>query len=201
MSNATNLLPKRGRPGSLIMMEVERELTPGDFAALAMSGGGKLIGPQMIQRLHSRHHRAAQGVAAGKSMREVALLTGYTPQRVSDLCKDPAFSELVATYQASMADANIDAKVEVDAMLIDIAKTASAEIRDRLEDDEQRKQIPLGELRQISQMALDRTVAPPKTATPAANIPTKITFNIGTRDLRPKEIIDVTPDRKEPDDD
>jgi hypothetical protein len=197
----SNLLPSRGRAGTLLMMTVDRELTPADFANAAANPGDH-IGPSVIQKLHNRHHRAARLIAEGKSHADVAFETGYTAQRISDLTRDPAFAELTARYHASITDSSLDAAKDAHTTLVDVFKTSVEEIRDRLEDDAKRSQIPMSELRQVAQFAADRTIAPPKVAQPTGTIPPRITFNIGTRDIRPivtveqdgSPVIEVTSD-------
>lgn len=188
----SNLLPARGRAGTLLMMTVERELNPTDFLTAAIDPGHKL-GPAVVQRLHARHHRAARLIAEGKTIQQVAALTDYSAQRISDLSStDPAFRELVARYQESITDTSLDEASKMQAKLIDVGTTAVEEIRERLEDDSKRALIPIAELRQIAQFATDRTVAPPKQAVTTGQIPPRITFNIGTRNIDPASR-DATP--------
>lgn len=202
----SSLLPARGRAGALIMMSVDRELNASDFANAAANPGDH-ISPAVVQKLHARHHRAARLLAEGRTVSEVSVLTDYTAQRISDLKNnDPAFQELVARYQLSITESSIDTATEVHTILVDVAKTAAMELRDRVEDPIQRKEMPINDLRQVAQFAADRTVAPPRTAQPAQTIPPRITFNIGTRDIRPtvtvendgSSIIEVQDDENEP---
>ena len=201
------LLPARGRAGALLMMTVERELVASDFVNAAANPGDR-IAPGVIQKLHARHHRAARLIAEGKTVQQVAALTDYTAQRISDLAnKDPAFRELVARYQGSITDASLDAASAMQAKLIDVGTLAVDEIRERLEDDGERAKMNIDALRQVAQFATDRTVAPPRTAIPGSTVPARITFNIGTRDIRPtttiesngSQIVEVTSDEQEQD--
>ncbi len=182
------MLPKRGRPGLTLLMSVERELTAVDLVALST---GETYAPRqappVIQKLRSVHHSVAIALASGKTVQEAAYLVGYTPQRVSDLAtKDPTFQHLVSTYRSQLIDNSMSESTRAQIKLLDISDLALEEIRERLENDVKREQMPLGELRQLAAMGLDRTVAPPKTAQPVTIVPTKITFNMGTRDLSPK---------------
>lgn len=179
-------LPQRGRPGAVLFLSVVRHLTPEDFVRLQLDGP-KRIAPAIIQRFRTKHHRAAILVAEGRSNVEVARLTGYTPQRISDFNTDPAFCELVAGYRAQIIDGTLNEVQEFQHRLVNVAELAVDELEERLEDDSRRRQMPLSELRQIAQFAADRSVAPPKAAPPGTTPPVSVTFNIGTRDLRPKE--------------
>ena len=179
------MLPARGRSGVLLMMTVERELNASDFANAAANPGDH-ISPAVLQKLHARHHRAARLLAEGKTVIQVATLTDYSAQRISDLKNnDPAFKELVARYEMSITESSLDTATEVNVILTDVAKTAAMALRDRVEDPSQLAQMPTNDLRQVAQFAADRTVAPPRVAQPGQSIPPRITFNIGTRDIRP----------------
>lgn len=183
------MLPSRGRPGLAMLMTVKRELTPMDLLRLATDPTVPRVSAPVLQKLRASHHMAARLLASGKTVQETALVVGYTPQRVSDLQQqDPAFRELVAQYQNQIADLDIDEIQEFQGRLKDAARGALEEIQDRLEDDKRRADIPTSELRQIVTMGADRTIAPPKVAQQAQTLPTKITFNMGTRDIRPKTI-------------
>lgn len=182
------MLPKRGRPGAVMMMTTVRELNPGDIFKLATEGANlpRTAAP-ILQRLRAVHHDAARHLASGKTIRETAQLCGRTPQRISDLTVDPTFQELMAYYHGQIDERATDDAADFQAVLLSIAKEAAEEIQDRLGDDAKRAQIPFGELRQIMGDALSRTVAPQKVAQGNAVVPTHITFNMGTKDIRPDE--------------
>jgi hypothetical protein len=127
-------------------------------------------------------------LANGKSVKETAVLVGRTAQRIGDLTRDPAFQELQAYYEAQRTDLDLDRAAAFQDTLVDIAELAAHEIQARLEDPAKLAQIPIGELRQVGAFGADRTIAPPKQAVTVSSPPTQITFNMGTRDLRPKTI-------------
>jgi hypothetical protein len=94
-----------------------RDLTEADGAALSSDRGVK---PASLVRIHSSHHSLARCLAMGMKDSHVALITGYSPSRISILKNDPAFSALVADYRAEakaifadlgerMADISLDA--------------------------------------------------------------------------------------------
>lgn len=183
------MLPSRGRPGLALVMSVKRPLTPGDLLRLQTDPDLPISAAPILKRLRAIHHQAAQLLAAGKSIKETAFAVGQTPQSIGDRARsDPAFKELVSYYQNQRTDAVIDTTNRVQQKLIDVAELAVDEITDRLEDPAKLNALPVSELRQLATMGLDRTVAPPKTAQPATIMPTQITFNVGTRDIRPKTI-------------
>jgi hypothetical protein len=194
----TNIIPSRGRPGVTLIMSVRRQLTESDLIDMATDPAPKVAQP-IIQRLRASHHAMARHLAMGKSVKEVALLCSRTPQRVSDLQKDPAFNNLVTYYHEEFTDTVIDQAQTVQETITDIAQMSADAIHDRLEDPEILKTIPIGELRQLMTAAADRTVAPPKQATPLVQPPMQVTFNMGPNNLRPqeKQPIDVTPNDEE----
>lgn len=182
------MLPKRGRPAVVFMMEIERELTARDIFDLGTGVmDNALKSPPVIQRLREIHHAAARAVASGKTPTEVAIMVGRTPQRIGDLCRDPAFKELVAYYNTQIEEVEITDAARARLDYTDINDLARAEIIKRLEAPEKINEIPVDELRRLMTDTGDRTHSPPKTATPTVNIPTRITFNMGVRDIRPKD--------------
>jgi hypothetical protein len=188
-------LPSRGRPGVTLLMSVERELTSGDILKLATEPRER-IGVPVLKKLRSIHHTAARMLAAGRSIEDTAIATGYTAQRIGDLDRqDPAFQHLKAYYQDQISEANISDAQRVQAKFLDMSERALDLIDGELEKAEDgRISIPVSELRQLATAGADRTVAPPKQATPTSAPPTQITFNIGRQDLRPKELGDNAKD-------
>jgi|HubBroStandDraft_2_1064218.scaffolds.fasta_scaffold141923_1 hypothetical protein len=88
-----DLIPSRGAVAEPLVLEVVRELTPGDIARLSEA---PKVGVPMIQRLRATHHRQAQLLAAGHSLTEVAAIVGCTTARLTQLQNDPTFIDLVA---------------------------------------------------------------------------------------------------------
>lgn len=196
-----DLIPVRGRPPKgPVMFEVERSLTPADIVALASGtiDERNRITPPPLQVVRSSHRRAAQLVAQGKSAVEVAALVGRTPQRIRDLMQDPAFCDLVASYEAQEAEILTEEEARARQRAIEVHELAMDEIRDRLEDPQQIKTVPISELRQVAAMTGDRTVLPPKVAAPSQTPPVEMTFNFGGRGLKPPK--DVTPPHPEGED-
>lgn len=174
------MLPARGRPAkNPIIMSVDRELTPEDLEAESLMGEAKkVISAPPIQRLRASHHAAARLLASGRSIIETAQAVGRTPQRISDLQKDPTFSSLVTYYSLQITETSLDDAQEFAALNKDIARLSAEEIQRRLDDETIIKDIPIGELRQLQIMGMDRTVAPAKSSNSVIQTPTKITLNI-----------------------
>lgn len=93
-----DLSPGRGRPLRTQTAYV-RDLEPSDLELLATT---KFPALSPIKRLRDTHHAAARSIAAGLKHKEVALVTGYTPARVSQLLQDPGFQDLVSFYRANL---------------------------------------------------------------------------------------------------
>jgi hypothetical protein len=184
------MLPKRGRPPVVFMMTVEQELRSEDLFKLEVMNDHPLTAPPVIQRLREIHHRAACEVASGKTMTEVAIATGRSPARIMDLCRDPAFKELISYYRTQIEEVDISLAALAMQDYKDINDLARGELIKRLEDPAKMGEIPVDELRHLMITTGDRTTMPPKIATPGATIPVKITFNMGNRDIRPKGELD-----------
>lgn len=182
------MLPSRGRPGSLIVFEVDRELTHQDVLRLAVEGAPK-VGPPILQRLKDHHHAIARYLASGRTVIETAELTGMTPQRVSDLKNtDPAFQNLLSFYQEQVGAIGSDEMRRYHGKLRGISTRSLDIITDRLDDPDQVAKMSTDEVRRLAEMGLDRTDAPPRTAQNQPPPPTQITFNMGPRTLEPKTI-------------
>lgn len=185
-----DLIPVRGRPPKgPVMFEVVRSLTPGDIVALATGtlDERNRITPPPLQQIRAVHQRAALLIAQGKTAVEVATLVGRTPQRIRDLMQDPAFTELVASYQLQETEIVTEEMERARQVAVEVHELAMCEIRDRLEDPDQLEKLPMSELRQVAAMAGDRTILPPKTAAPPSQTPPNITFNFSGRGLKPIE--------------
>jgi len=183
------MIPSRGRPGLTLLMSIQRELTAVDLIRLSTSPRTH-VGAPVLQRLKANHHAAARLIASGLSAVEVAHQVGLTPQRVRDLERDdPAFKDLVENYYRQMqSDAVVETSRRVNEKLVILAESSVDILLERVDDPAKVEAMPTSEIRQIAQLGLDRTVAPPKTATPAVVVPTHVTFNMGARDIRPKTI-------------
>lgn len=182
-------LPQRGRPSAPLLLEVTRDLVPSDLARLA---DAPKVGVPVLQKLRAIHHRQAQLLASGRTPTEVAAIVGVTVQRLVQLQNDPAFTQLVAYYQDQVMVAALEDGARLRDKIVDVGEMAIDELRERLEDEQRRKGIHIGEIRKIAEFASDRTVAPPKTAVPTATAPQTITINFGTK-LKPKPVIDGDP--------
>ena len=190
-----------GRPPKYppMIFSVGRELTAEDVLAFRAFPRESATGPPQLQRLTANHRRAARLVASGHSATEVANAVGRTPQRILDLQSDPAFADAVAQYAKQMEDADIDEGARARGTLVEIAELSLESIRDQLEENP--RAVSVQERRQLAAMALDRTVAPPRTPQPPPVQATQITFNIaGTRPQAalPAPMVDVTPETEKP---
>jgi hypothetical protein len=77
-----------------------RDLTEADVAALELPRAAR---PTTLARIHSSHHALARCLATGMRPQQAALVTGYSPSRISALSGDPLFQQLVAEYQAEVS--------------------------------------------------------------------------------------------------
>lgn len=172
-----DLIPARGRVPKPVVFEVVRELEPQDLLRLA---DGPMVRVPPIQRVTARHHRQAQLIAEGRAHVEIAAIVGTTPQRLTQLMKDPTFLELVAHYHDQVMVTQMEDGQRLRAKLVDVAEVALDEIAERLSDEGKIKSIHISELRKVVELGADRTVAPPKSASGAPVTPAQITFNFGS---------------------
>lgn len=86
-------------------------LVPADLEVLAKAEPGSRQTTH-VARLKASHHNVARLLAWGMTNKEVAAMTGFTPERVSQLQQAPAMKELIASYKALVEEKqaeNIDA--------------------------------------------------------------------------------------------
>ena len=177
MPQRPDLIPSRGAIAEPLLMEVTRELTQDDMRRL---GEAPAVGVPVVQRLRATHHRQALLLAQGKRVGEVAAIVGCTAERITQLQRDPTFSELVAYYTDQHMVTLLEDGQRLAAKIIDAGEMAVDEIVDRLADVQKRSNMPIGEVRKIAEFAMDRTVAPPKQALAQSVAPAAITINFGT---------------------
>lgn len=183
MTQLNNLLP-RGGALSVLNFEIIREVPRDELMKLVNLPA---LAPPPIKTLSARHRRQAQLLAEGKPPAVVADALGVTPQRISQLLKDPSFVQLIAEYEDEIKERFFAEQERLQAKLLVAGETALDEINNRLEGDKPSSEVPYGELRKTVEMAMDRTVAPPKTANNQQAPPPTITLNFG-RTLTPRII-------------
>lgn len=185
-NDISDLLPKRGRPPKIpIMFEVVRDLEAEEVLSLSM-GLRPALAPPPLQRVREIHKQTARMMANGHSDMEIALTVGRSVQRIRDYRLDPMMKDLIAYYESQREELDLRVESQVRSDLIDIAQITTHEILDRLEDPAEIKKIPTGELRQLNEMALDRTVAPKNNPQQNTQPPPQITFNIIGPNKAPK---------------
>jgi len=158
-------------------MEAGRALTENDLPRLA---DVPRVGSPILRRLTATHHKQALLLAEGKTIGQVAAIVGCTPTRIMQLQSDPAFSELVHYYQDQIISAMLSDTARLKDKLVDVGEMAVDELRERLEDENIRKKVSIGEIRKIAEFAMDRTVAPPVALNAAPAAPQAVTINFGT---------------------
>jgi hypothetical protein len=180
-----DLIPSRGAVAETLLLEVERELTPEDLLRLA---DAPKVSVPILQKLRATHHRQAQLLAEGKSLGEVAAIVGCTTQRLVQLQVDPMFNELLSYYRDQIMVTSLENSKRLQEKIVDLGEQAVDELVDRMEDDAKRKAMPVEQVRRIAEFAMDRTVAPPKTAVPPNTTPASVTINFGTALREPPQV-------------
>lgn len=116
-------------------------------------------GPKAVNRLRERHHYLARLLAQGSTGIEASIMTGYSQSYISMLSHDdPAFMELVEHYKQQAEGKYL----EIHERLGMLGTSAVEELQTRL--DEKPESLTVGQLQEIAEMALDRSIAPAKGA-------------------------------------
>jgi len=113
-------------------------------------------GVHALKRIRGSHHEAARLVGLGKDNSEVALITGYTPQRVVQLRHDPAFQELVTHYQGQVEELYYDTHRR----LAGFTNDAMEVLHERLLEAPEK--IKTSDIKDLLTLGLDRTGFGPK---------------------------------------
>jgi hypothetical protein len=113
-----------------------------------------------LARIKSRHHLVARLLAAGLTRNQVASITGYSPQRISQFDNDPAMADLVATYRADpeiLGSVGVGPLDQLRHLAIQAALRSMAHMHDTMDyyDDADEK-MPIRESAKIFEIASDR---------------------------------------------
>jgi hypothetical protein len=112
-------------------IEYVRDLTEADMAALQ---GPRGVTPKSLLRIHASHHALARCIAAGMKPHQAALVTGYDEARISVLSSDPAFTALVADYQAESRSIFADLAERMNNMSLDAMELLQARMQEKPEE-------------------------------------------------------------------
>lgn len=189
-----DLGPALGRPAIDVSAELVRELTADDIARLRHAKHINSLNGT-LKRISARHHAAARLLASGRSVKETAMLSGYTPQNITDLLNDPLFMDLTETYRGV-----VTAEYRgIHAQLAGVAEDALDLIQERLEDPEARQKIPLTTAIEITKMGADRVGAGPTSTTTNVNIHVGLASKLEEARRRAREasnVLEVRPEAR-----
>ena len=105
-----------------------------------------------LKRIRVRHHRAAQMLAQGMRVAEVAALTGYSKATLYRLStQDPAFRELIEHYRG-VADRQY---VDLHRMMADLSEEVVEELTDRVRSAPE--ELSTKDLMELLRTLADRT--------------------------------------------
>ena len=125
-----------------------RDLLPADIEALKLPRG---TAPRALVRIHASHHALARCIAAGMKPGQAALVTGYSPGRISQLAGDPAFSALVEDYRQEAKSVFADMGERLANMSLDAIEM----LQERMQDSPETLTVPM--LLDIVKAGADRT--------------------------------------------
>lgn len=155
-----SLVPPPAKGRRPVYGEVVRELNEADIQTLwtAPEGGLESSTPAIL-RIKNSHHMLARLLAEGRKDVECSQITGYSPNRISILKRDPAFKELLEYYKSQVSEAFVN----VHERLATVGLAAVEELHERLEE------APQGfanrELMELAELGLDRAGFGPKSTT------------------------------------
>jgi hypothetical protein len=160
-------LRTRGRAPITISATYVRDVDEADVAALGLEKGSKA---PALKRLSDRHHALARAISSGIPPGEAALMCGYVLSRVSILCDDPAFQELLAFYREEKDRAFRSVQDKLAGMASDVLD----EIQLRIEEEPEK--LTTSQLIQLASFAADRSGNGPASST------TNLNVNVGLAD-------------------
>jgi len=144
---------RKARPthGGAVKIAKVRDLDDGDLPAILDPPEVGSQTPTVLELRHG-HHTIARLLADGTKQVEISAITGYSQSRISILKGDPAFQELIEYYRTQKEAIYLD----VHQRLGTLAITAVEELQQRL--DEEPHKITNREVKEIAEMALDRSL-------------------------------------------
>src|SRR5215471_60047 len=125
----------KGRDRVPLFAEYSRDLTKADLEALLLNRG--TVSPS-LKNIRYSHHALARILATGVKENQAALVTGYSPNRVHLLLKDPTFAKLVRDYQEESKDILAD----MTERMMNVSLDALEELHERLRDAPEEFTIP-----------------------------------------------------------
>jgi hypothetical protein len=160
----------RGAKRQPTFMSYQRDLNKGDLD-LVQNPPEKGILTNPVVRLRNSHHMLARLLAAGRRPGECALMTGYSPSRISILQNDPAFQDLLAYYSA-----NTEAKyLDVHERLATLGLASIDELQERLEENPDK--FGNKDLLALAEFSMDRSVTKDQRKTGGGGTPSiSVTF-------------------------
>lgn len=171
-----------GQPGGLRVLDI-RDATEEDF------GTPMAEVDFSIKRIRATHHEVARLLAVGHKNVEVAAMTGYTPQTVSNLQNNPMFQELLAVYQSRRDDQVFSIARKLDS----VAGLALEELADRLENTPE--EFTPSQLREIARDMADRVGYSPIKKTASVSLTSQdiedLKKPISIEDSRPETPIEL----------
>lgn len=121
--------PARGKRAVPLRHTYTRDLNEADVLILIENPHRDVTTPSLL-KIRTKHHQLARLLAEGVKQAEAALITGYSPTRISILKNDPAFCELIAYYSAMTEQVYLN----VHERLAGVGTMALDELQERLEE-------------------------------------------------------------------
>lgn len=123
------------------------------------------------QRMRDSHHNVARLLALGHSHKQVAAITGYSPNRIGQLAAAPAMQDLIARYRGRIDQAFDEAIDAYADLAVRNMLAAERQLSDRLDEaDAEGETLPVRELVAITSDRADRFGYPKRAVNTNVNV-------------------------------
>jgi hypothetical protein len=142
----------------------------------------------VFQRYRVSHHAVAMMLAAGLEPFEIERRTGFTRRRLTILQADPTFQELITYYAKREQEKFVPIIEEVEKLKAHNTLTATRQIRDRLEADDE-AEVPRIAIRELIAIAgTTKTTEHKHSGSVDLNIAARLDRAIERSGKKPREI-------------
>lgn len=134
---------------------------------------------QVVKSLRNSHHRLAELVAKGTAGAEISLITGFSQSYISNLHRDPAFSDLVSYYAEQNKIVYVDAMERLKGLGVDAIEKLHEKLNDEAQPWSPRELMEVVDLAIVKPSQVKGGSGQPGQA-PGANLSLEVKF-VGAR--------------------
>lgn len=130
---------------SPIELSLVRALTSEDLQQIEAAPPAA-SGKQSLRSIRHSHHQLAQLLAQGREQEEIALVTGYSPNYITVIKRDPTFQELIAYYSTERKAIFVDTLERMKSLGISVLEELQQRIADEPEKWSNREMMEFAKL-------------------------------------------------------